>query len=110
MILFVCLAATVHAPERELSGSGGPSLDSSALRSRVQQSGCRRVSVAPRSRRPRQRQGVSAFRDYLDANTHSFGWVTVGKILNHVLFQYESPHDNKGISTVAVYMTGCMIT
>ena len=33
----------------------------------------------------------------------------VGKILN-VLFQYQSTHANKGIPTVAVFMTGCMIT
>ena len=34
---------------------------------------------------------------------------SVGKIVN-VLFQYQSTHDNKGIPTVSVYMTGCVIT
>ena len=34
---------------------------------------------------------------------------SVGEILN-VLFQYQSTHDNKGIPTVAVNMTGCVIT
>ena len=36
-------------------------------------------------------------------------FLIVGKILN-VLFQDQSPHDNKGIPTVAVNMTGCMIS
>ena len=35
--------------------------------------------------------------------------MNVMKNLN-VLFQYQSTHDNKGIPTVAVYMTGCVIT
>lgn len=58
-IVYIPCAATVLCSERELQGSGGPSLDAAALRCRLQPRGCGGVSTAPRRRRPRQRQRVS---------------------------------------------------